>query len=209
MAKRNKLYYPKSHIITGLYTTGKQWMLESNIEYIGYYHSYIDGTVLTGAVYNEMTSEKLIPYIDVIANPETVLYDTLKPRYTYTSPITKYPEPTLEDYKNGFFTRYILRRRNYKEFMDMMEIDLAQYQSWQRPKSGINETIYDAIQIDWKLTGPLTDANEVFGVQDTNRRLVLLKERTFVGLKNFLTDYIEWSVYSPFVDKSIKQLFVK
>ena len=91
----------------------------------------------------------------------------------------------------------------------MMEIDLAQYQSWQRPKSGINETIYDAIQIDWKLTGPLTDTNEVFGVQDTNRRLVFLKDRNFLGLKNFLTDYIEWSVYSPFVDKSIKQLFVK
>ncbi len=39
MITRNKLYYPKSHIITNLHTIGNEWMLEDGTEYKGYYHT--------------------------------------------------------------------------------------------------------------------------------------------------------------------------
>jgi hypothetical protein len=38
--------------------------------------------------------------------------------------------------------------------------------------------------------------------------MVELKDSEFLGLKNFLTDYIEYTIYSPYIDKEIKKLFV-
>ena len=38
---RNKVYYLNDEITTNLYTTGSEWMLETNTNYIGQYHSYI------------------------------------------------------------------------------------------------------------------------------------------------------------------------
>ena len=66
--------------------------------------------------------------------------------------------------------------------------------------------------MDWKLTGPLYDirdsVNIVYGIFDTNKRMVELKTKDFTGLKDFLTDYIEYSIYSPYVSQEIKKLFV-
>lgn len=212
MALRNKLYYPQSHIITNLYTTGKEWMLEDGTEYIGFYHRYIDNTVLTEAVYNETVSKKLIPYISKIEQPTTFLYDSLKPRSRFKSPISIAPVPTLDDYKSGKFTRYFLRRRNFTSYQDIIEINKLQYDSWKISVGGIDSTIYNAIFIDWKLTGPLNDYKSdtglpIYGVFDTNKRIVELKDVTFPGLKSFLTDYIEYSIHSKAVNDDIKKLF--
>jgi hypothetical protein len=212
MALRNKLYYPKSHIITNLRTDGLEWMLEDGTEYKGYYHKYIDGTVLTGAVYNKSESKKLIPYISSAEQPNNVIYDKLKKRPAYRPPHNTIALPTLDDYKEGKFARYFIRRRNYTSFQDIIEIDKKQFKLWKNPKGGIDPNIYDALTLDWKLTGPLHDSiinqyHTEFGVYDTNQRLILLKEKDFPGLSNFLTDYIEFSIYSKTTPDNIKQLF--
>ena len=77
MAIRNKIYYPKSHIVENLYTAGKEWMTEDGTEYIGYYHRYIDGKVASGAVYVRSQSVKLIKYVNVAAQPDNAVYNTL------------------------------------------------------------------------------------------------------------------------------------
>ena len=119
--------------------------------------------------------------------------------------------PDLDDYENGKFIRYFLRRRNYSTYEDIIEIDKPQWKLWRRQGSGINEKLYQGLELSWKLTGPLHDIPDTFntkyGVADTNQRLVFLKDREMPGLKNFLTNYIELTIYSPYVKSDIKKLF--
>ena len=212
MALRNKIYYPKSHIVENLYTSGKEWMTEDGTEYIGYYHRYIDGKVASGAVYSKTQSVALIKYVDITAQPDNAVYNSLiKKPSPFTSPKQIIPIPTEDDYEIGKFVRYFLRRRNYSAYEDLIEVNQTQFKLWKQTSSGINQSLYSGMTLDWKLTGPLHDIQEgintTYGVYDTNRRLVLLKDYEMPGLKNFLTDYIEFSVHSPYVDQRIKNLF--
>ena len=208
----NKLYYPKSHIVTNLYTIGKELMLVDGTEYVGFYHRYIDNTVATGAVPHKSNSKKLIRYINQILQPNSLVYNTLiKKRLPEVFPTQALVIPDLDDYENGKFTRYFLRRRNYSTYEDIIEIDKPQWKLWRRQGSGINEKLYQGLELSWKLTGPLHDIpntfNTEYGVADTNQRLVFLKDREMPGLKNYLTDYIELTIYSPYVKSDIKKLF--
>ena len=208
----NKLYYPKSHIVTNLYTIGKELMLVDGTEYVGFYHRYIDNTVATGAVPHKSNSKKLIRYINQILQPNSLVYNTLiKKRLPEVFPTQALVIPDLDDYENGKFIRYFLRRRNYSTYEDIIEIDKPQWKLWRRQGSGINEKLYQGLELSWKLTGPLHDIpntfNTEYGVADTNQRLVFLKDREMPGLKNYLTDYIELTIYSPYVKSDIKKLF--
>ncbi len=213
MSNRNKLYYPNTHIVTNLYTPGKEWMYENGAEYAGYYHRYIDGAVMSGATFQSGVSRSLIPYIEIVLQPTNAIYDILKEKKIYKSPRQIYPIPKLNDYEAGKISRYFIKRRNFSNFQDIIEIDKDQYKSWAQPKIGIDESLYEAITLDWKLTGPLNDntdsENPIYGVYDTNNRIVELKNRSFPGLRAFLTNFIELSIYSPFVDKKYKDLFGK
>lgn len=211
MATPNKLYYPKSHIVNNLFTTGKEWMFEDGTEFIGYYHKYIDGNVKSGAVFNRTESKKLIPYIDKTIQPDNHIYNSIKKQIKSVPPVIKYSIPELEDFEAGKITRYFIRRRNYSTFQDIFEIDKAQYKLWKNKSGGIDFALYDAIELDWKLTGPLNDIvqdiNTIPGVYDTNQRMVMLKDNLFTGLKDYLTDYTELSIYSPLTSQDIKKQF--
>ena len=208
---RNKLYYPKSHITTNLRTDGLEWMLEDGTEFKGFYHRYIDGTVLTGAVFNKSESKKLIPYVNRVAQPNNFEYDSITKKIRIIAPYYIFPTPTLDDYKEGRITRYFLKRRNFSSYQDIIEIDKDQWLKLKQYDDGIDNTLYMSVKLDWKLTGPLYDdrstQNIVYGVYDTNQRIVLLKDHEFTGLKNFLTDYVELSVHSKAVKDDIKKLF--
>jgi len=208
----DKLYYPKSHIVTNLYTAGKEFMLADETEYVGFYHRYIDGVVNTGAVPHKSNSKKLIKYIDKIFQPYNLIYNKLiKKRLPESFPRQSLVIPNLDDYENGKFTRYFLRRRNYSTYEDIIEVDKPQWKLWKKPNTGINEKLYQGLELSWKLTGPLRDIpntfNTEYGVADTNQRLVFLKDYEMPGLKNFLTNYIELTIYSPYVKSDIKKLF--
>ena len=220
LVKKNKifkmagtnLYYPKSHIVTSLYTAGEEFMLETGIEYKGFYHRYIDGAIATGAAPHKSESKKLIKYYKQLLQPTNFIYDNLiKKKLPEVFPYQMLPIPELEDYENGKFTRYFLRRRNYSTYEDIIEVNKPQWKLWKKPNDGINEKLYQGLELSWKLTGPLRDVpntfNTEYGVADTNQRLVFLKDREMVGLKNYLTDYIELTIYSPYVKSDIKKLF--
>jgi hypothetical protein len=208
---RNKLYYPKSHISTNLRTDGLEWMLEDGTEYKGFYHKYVDGTVLTGAVFHKTDSKKLIPYVNKVDQPNNFEYDAIVKKNRIIAPYYVFPIPILDDYKAGKITRYFLKRRNFSTFQDIIEINKAQWLKLKQYDDGIDNNLYMAVVVDWKLTGPLNDdrstQNIVYGVYDTNQRIVLLKDHEFAGLKDFLTDYVELSVHSKAVSDDIKKLF--
>ena len=212
MGTPNKLYYPKSHVVTNLFTTGKEWMFENGTEFIGYYHKYIDGNVKSGAVFNNADSKKLIPYIDTVNQPENYIYNSIKKPIRSVPPVIKYTLPIIDNFKVGKVTRYFIKRRNYSTYQDIFEIDKTQYQLWKSKSGGIDSALYNAIELDWKLTGPLRDVVEegqisIPGVYDTNLRIVMLKDNVFTGLKNYLTDYIELSIYSKYISQDIKKQF--
>ena len=212
MGTPNKLYYPKSHVVTNLFTTGKEWMFENGTEFIGYYHKYIDGNVKSGAVFNNADSKKLIPYIDTVNQPENYIYNSIKKPIRSVPPVIKYTLPIIDNFKVGKVTRYFIKRRNYSTYQDIFEIDKTQYQLWKSKSGGIDSALYNAIELDWKLTGPLRDVVEegqisIPGVYDTNLRIVMLKDNVFIGLKNYLTDYIELSIYSKYISQDIKKQF--
>lgn len=210
---RSRIYYPKSHVLTNLYTSGKEWMLQDGTEYIGFYHKYIDGILMTEAVFNKAKSKKLVPFVDSVSQPLNLLYNQLvhKKNLNRPSPHYIFPRPIEKDYKIGKIDRYFIRRRNSGVVSDIVEIDLSQYKLWKEVGVGIDETLYNAIVVSWKLTGPLNDSgiapNIEYGVYDTNKRIANLKDREFPGLKDFLTDYIELSVYSPLTSQKIKEMF--
>lgn len=203
---RNKSYYPKSQIIENLVTTGKEWMLINGTEYIGLYHRYIDGTVMTGASYSPEFSQPLKKYIDLNTDFNQFVYNTLKKKVENTFPKASVSLPSLDDYKIGKYTRYFIQKRN--DLTDIMEINNDQFKSWQKPSGGIDKNLYNAMPIDWKLTGPLYDLETgEFGVYSTNYRIVQLSERKIPNISNFLTDYTEFTIYSPVVSEDIKKLF--
>lgn len=215
MFKRPKIYYPKSKIINNLYTKGKEWMFEDGTEYIGFYHKYLDGLVLTEAVYSSIRSKKIIPYSEIAKLKSNLSYNKSNPASatTYISPINVYTLPTLDDYSTGFFKRYFIYRRNLKNiFYDFFEVNETQYKSWKTPNTGINEKLYNAFIIEWKLSGPLRDIVvdgqiKEFGVYDTNRRLVYLNERQFPMISKILTDYTEYSIYHLLTPEKIQKQF--
>lgn len=212
---RPKIYYPKSKIINNLYTKGKEWMFEDGTEYIGFYHKYLDGLVLTEPEFSTVRSKKLIPYSEIARQEAALAYNTAKPpeKTTYVSPTNVYSLPTLEDYKEGTYKRYFIYRRNLRDiFYDCYEVNEFQYKSWKTPNTGINEKLYNAFIIEWKITGPLRDIVidgqiKEFGVYDTNRRLVLLNNRQFPQITKLLTDFIEYSIYSKTTPEEIKKQF--
>jgi hypothetical protein len=210
---RNKIYYPASHIITNLYTSGKEWMYMNYEEYVGFYHTYIDGLVMSGASYSPTDSKDLIPYTEHSSNTSISIYSSLKSSVEYVAPTYSFPKVTLDDYKNGYCTRYFISRRNFNTYRDLIEIDAAQFKLWKRPKTGIDEELYQAIELNWKLTGPINDyvdsnGNIQYGVEDTNKRIVSLKNTELNGLNDYLNDYIELSIYSLNVSDDIKKMFV-
>ena len=217
MYKRPAIYYPKARITTNLYTAGKEWMFKNGKEYIGYYHKYTDGLVLTEPFYNKIRSERLIPYSEIHRQESNNVYNNNNASYIVTgihvAPVNVYSLPTKDDYSHGFFKRYFVYRKNLKDiYKEFFEINEDQYKLWKTPNEGISEILYGGFIIDWKLTGPLRDIREgdqikEFGVYDTNRRLVYLNETKFPMISKILTDYTEYSVYHLLTPEEIRKQF--
>jgi|694.fasta_scaffold121892_2 hypothetical protein len=147
---RRRLHYTPNQITNNLYTTGSQWMLENETEYVGPYHTYTTGEVFTQTEWNAQTSKQLFPI--VLENPATKQYKTLKTIQTaFQSPIKVFPTITVSDRTAGFITRYFLKKYNQPE---LIEIDSAQYTEWQSNK--IDRNLYIGTSLKWQITGPLT-----------------------------------------------------
>jgi hypothetical protein len=217
---RKRLYYPSSQITTDLYTVGKEFMTTDNVEYIGFYHKYMDGSVMSGAVYDKLESKTLNKFIDTIKQPEFIIYkqslnngsQSKSTRSYNTQPKFAYSTPIESNFINGTFKRYFIKRRNYTSLADIFEIDEEQFKLWSKVKAGIDETLYNAIAIDWKLTGPLYDITNngtivTYGVSDTNERTIRSNSVKFIGLDKYVTDFKEFTVYSPLCPTEFKQKF--
>jgi hypothetical protein len=167
-----------------------------------------------------LNESSLNKYIDTVQQPEFIIYKqslnngsqskstrsyNIQPKFAYSAPIEN-------DFITGTFKRYFIKRRNYTSLSDIFEIDEEQFKLWSKVKAGIDETLYNAIAIDWKLTGPLHDITNngtivTYGVSDTNERTIRSNSVKFIGLDKYVTDFKEFTVYSPLCPTEFKQKF--
>jgi len=198
---RQKTYYNENEIVTDLYTYGKEWQLESGIEYKGLYHTYIStGEVYTNPIWNPAISKRLVKY-QITTNPQTISYKKLKPdlNVRYIIPNKIYPEPTREDILKTYFIRYFIKKQNESK---IIEIDKSQYELWLNKK--IDPIMYTAISFNWYIAGPKNKTTKngitILGVIEQNRKQLILADTKVPGiLAEFKNNYLQFYTDTDFI----------
>ena len=187
---RQKLYYTVDEITNNLYTSGSAWMTETNVEYIGAYHTYSTGEVYTEATWDSRTSKKLIKY--AVENTAVTAYKKLKTiNVKYDMPHSSVIQITPADIKSGYVRRYFLKKINDSTITEIDSTEFGKYSSNQ-----FDPILYSAITLNWKISGAVYDnsADGVFhrGVQTTNQLMVAAAEAQMPGILTKLTNYTEY-----------------
>lgn len=217
MANRKKIYYTPSETKEGLYTNGLQWMVLDNWEnYIGFYHLYES----TNEVFSEQSwhptkSKKLVPYkrksesyftyIDIVnyvkINGEKKELSGPVKYNTFSAPIATVRQLTDSEKERGIMTRHFLFKRNELASRLPIEIDKVQADTYPLANYGINQYLYELVDIPWKVIGPEFDVIQngilkVPGIVNTNQRIIERYSKKFPILKKVLTNLREFSIYN-------------
>lgn len=217
MAIRKKIYYGETEIKRDLYTNGLVLMTAETWEnYVGPYHYYES----TGEIFSEFDwhptkSKKLIPYIGGKSQSyfkylDLVHYTTVKGEKEpligpikldkFSSPVEYLVMPSEKEKIEGVMTRYFVFKRNEKSNKLPIEIDTNQAENYRTSNRGINQLLYELLELPWKITGPEYDVMngsilKTPGVFDTNKRIVERYSRKFPILMKKLTNYRQFSIY--------------
>jgi hypothetical protein len=108
------------------------------------------------------------------------------PYQSFYIPNPFYPQPTLDDYSLGVFTRYFTFKENEVKWM---EIDKETYKSLSSKDSEWDFAMYIPLKLQWTLKG---EEDYVF---TTNRNSVLIAEKSFKrrGLREYIReDYLKF-----------------
>ena len=189
---RLKLYYPVDEITPNLFTQGKEFMTEDNVEYIGGYHRYITGEIYTESNWNVRKSKRLIKYVENVTK-QTFIYDTLKPNLTleYIQPNAHSVTISKNDIGIGYITRYFIKKINNES---IIEINQTQYNAWLQDV--IEKKMHIAISLTWYISGAIEDKTSgvvtIPGVVSKNQKQVSYANKTLPGVSNMLTNLIEY-----------------
>jgi hypothetical protein len=203
-------YYPSFKIIENQNTLGGEFLLDGK-RYSGRYYITYDGKAFTGSSPivgpNELLSRDLeYAYKNNATNPNILSVIDTKKREKFDEhskkriigkPNSYYPQPAESDYKKGYLIRYFTKKENQKGFV--IEISPEEYNSIIDGIADYDISIYQTVQILWKITGPLKNKrtsqyNTTAGIIDTNERLVESANKTFLGIKEFIGgDYTKFA----------------
>ena len=172
------MYYPKSEITPNLYTNGTELVnVVTGAYYKGPYYATSDGKFYTGNDYSPSAQELIKPSINLNNNTATP--------QSYT------PQPTINDYTNGYFVRYVIKRVN-SGVETIKEINTQEFKTIQR------NPLYSFTSFKWKITGPLFDDlsdmnHPVYGIINTNKRTLLGEEKKIPGISKFFVNLAQYS----------------
>jgi hypothetical protein len=220
------MYFPKSKIITNLYTNGNEFIIKSNnVLYTGYYHKLYNGTFFTGKNPNDNPVNELVP---VDGNSRNNLFDeSLKPNeniisFSYFSTTSSFKSDDILIYN------YISQKNinpleikkipiSYYPQPTQKEYDLGEFQRYFVKK--VNELVYLEIDKDtytaiknrdpkyaYEYYIPFTFAWQIYGnrvdILQTNRNTVLLTEQKLKikGLQEFLKNNYDKFYQYPVVN---------
>lgn len=217
MANRRKIYYTPSEIQNDLFTNGGQWMdLDTWTNYVGFYHTYSStNEVFSEKEWHPTKSKKLVPfrnkqpsyfqYINLvnytkIDGTKEELHGPVKYE-RFSAPIATVRQMTDSERARGIMTRHFLFKRNELASRLPIEVDKTQADTYPISNYGINQYLYELVEIPWKITGPEFDIIEnsilrVPGVVNTNQRIIDRYSRKFPILKKVLTNLREFSIYN-------------
>jgi len=169
-----------------LYTKGKQFILGFN-EYVGEYHISGD-QVYTGPIH---TAESLL-LKKYQVNKSVIQYDILNKDsdkiHSYVVPTDEYIQPSDQQYKEGQFERYFLRKLN-EPGSTIYEINMEEAGKLGN-KNGIDDGIYGLLKITWYITKNPANKDEI---ELKNKRTILFEDKNFPGLKEQIYNYLEFS----------------
>jgi hypothetical protein len=200
-------YFPKSRIIENQKANPGEMQTSSGKEYTGPYYVTFDGKIFSGANPYSPGSKPLIRSLLNKNEDDTNItpdfnnddYYALKPSNLakLQDPTPYTPKPTDEDYRKGKITRYFARQRNGTQFK-IMEIDQTTHDNLSNNRGGLNTALWKVISIFWQISGPLRDerVNNIrtrAGIIDTNQRVLNNAEKSFIGIKQYLTNLQQFS----------------
>lgn len=200
-------YFPKSRIIENQKANPGEMQTPSGKEYTGPYYVTFDGKIFSGANPYSPGSKPLVRSLLNKNEDDTNIapdfnndnYYALKPSNLakLQDPTPYTPKPTDEDYRKGKITRYFARQRNGTQFK-LMEIDQTTYDNLSNNRGGLNSSLWKVISIFWQISGPLRDERVGnirirAGIIDTNQRVLDNAEKSFIGIKQYLTDLRQFS----------------
>jgi len=202
-------YIPKSLTNNNLFTNGGEFADSTGKPYSGPYHQLFNGQVYSGNSPLDPTKQLLtiIPKNELsnqIPNtPNNLEYSRLNPKnqelFEYgKNPTAFIPQPKGEDYKRGQIERYFAKKRNETPSR-ILEINQSTYNDIATQSGEYNYALWQVVKIFWKITGPLRDTRNpngtiVAGIVDTNERLVNFTNKEFKGIKQYLSNLIQFAV---------------
>ena len=208
-------YIPKGLVNEGLYTNGGEFTTTNGKPYKGYYHQLFDGAVSSGKTPNSPDSQPLItnystddPNNYIVPTQENINYASLQPanQELYSSsgdPLPYFPIITGKDYQRGQIIRYFAKKRNI-EPPQIREITKDAFIDLNATSGKFNYALWTVTSVFWKISGPLRDSLNKNGVKtsgiiDTNRRLVENANKDFRGIRQYLSNLIQFAVKSELV----------
>lgn len=215
MDYRIKIYYPESQIVNNLFAKAGEFMKLKNFEeYVGFYHRYATGEVFTEPQWDILKSERLIRFRPIIENSKkyyglkhfhSVGSTRRKNRsnsdeyYKYRAPRAVRRKLTDKEIKAGKLVRHFVVKRNERDRV-FFEISPEQVNGYPLLSEGINQYLYELVQLPWKVDGPEYDIYEdgilkIPGVIDTNLRIIDRYSQKFRILRNIITSPRELTVY--------------
>lgn len=175
------MYYPKSQIITNLYTNGGELIyVSSQAQYIGYYYKTSTGKYFTGRTPQDSPNLelKLISINTDLNNLPTLFsvpvntfdiniedYNNIKRSSQEILNVPTYyqPQPTQQDYQTGEFRRYFVKKTNELLYI---EVSKETYEAILNKDSQWVWYDYFAFNLPWQITG------DKLQVAKTNKNIV-------------------------------------
>ena len=159
------MYYPKSQIMSNLYTNGNEFKIyKTKQNYIGYYYVVSNGNSFVG---KSPTSEKfqqlLIPIKtqttspNLPLSPKVIKSNPLPSKENYFNkvneryiPKSSFLLPTSKDYSRGTIPRFFCKKNNENLYF---EIDKFTYIDLTNKSPKVAYDLYTPILINWILIG--------------------------------------------------------
>jgi len=204
-------YYPKKMVNTGLYTIGTEYIDPlTGQAYTGYYHQLYDDKVFTGKDPTDLNRRLLTQSTPLSPSNSQILqiknnldYKQLNQPNQEIYEFGRDPEyyssiPTSEDYRRGNVIRYFAKRKNENP-IQIREISKRSFEDISKQGKLYNYALWNVISIFWKITGPLNDSKDQYGIikpgiVNTNERLREVANQGMRGIKSYLSNLIQYSI---------------
>ena len=204
-------YIPKKMVNTGLYAIEGQFVDSANGKpYTGDYHELFNGQVFSGKDPYDPNKRRLSvnpindpPKTQLVPSAENLKYESLNSKnqelYKFgRDPEPFMPTPTGQDYKRGQILRYFAKKKNQNP-IQIIEISKEVYDDILSRSGRYNYALWSVTKVFWKITGPLRDSKDKYGVLkagivDTNERLREFVNQEMRGLKSYLSNLVQFSI---------------